>query len=195
MKKNGAIDAESQAGLYLALIHHPVINRRGEVITSAVTNLDLHDISRAARTYGVKAVFCVTPLEDQKELIGRLVEHWTQGYGATHNPDRRQALELLHISASLAEAVTSVTAIEDQAPAIVATSARRQAASIDCGILRQRLMNGVPQLLLFGTASGLAPETIAASDDVLEPVEGIGPYNHLSVRSAASIILDRVAGR
>ena len=47
-------------------------------------------------------------------------------------------------------------------------------------------------LLLFGTGWGLAPEALARMDDVLEPVRGTTDYNHLSVRSAASIILDRL---
>ena len=37
----------------LALIHHPVLNKEGKIITSSVTNLDLHDIARSARTYGI----------------------------------------------------------------------------------------------------------------------------------------------
>ena len=54
--------------LYVALTHYPVVNKKGNVIASALTNLDLHDISRAAKTYGLKSFFVVTPLEDQKEL-------------------------------------------------------------------------------------------------------------------------------
>ena len=181
------------AGLYLALIHHPVINRKGEIITSAVTNLDLHDISRAARTYGVQKVYCVTPLEDQQQLVRRLVEHWTSGYGADYNPDRREALDLLQVTASLDEAVAQVTAEENKAPQLVATSARRQSDTIDCMKLGQQLADGMPQVILFGTAWGLAPELLDSADQVLKPIEGTGRYNHLSVRSAVAIILDRLA--
>ena len=63
--------------LYVALTHYPVVNKHGNVIASALTNLDLHDISRAAKTYGVKKFFVVTPLEDQKELAKRIIAHWT----------------------------------------------------------------------------------------------------------------------
>ena len=42
------------------------------MIASAVTNLDLHDIARAARTYAVDGVYVVTPLEDQRALVERL---------------------------------------------------------------------------------------------------------------------------
>ena len=190
----GDNDSRGSAGLYLALIHHPVINRKGEIITSAVTNLDLHDISRAARTFGVQAVFCITPLEDQQQLVRRLVEHWTSGYGANHNPDRREALKLLNVTATLEEAVADVAVRENKKPLVVATSARKAQDSIDCEKLGQQLAQGVPQLLMFGTAWGLAPELIAASDTILAPIEGPGTYNHLSVRSAVAIMLDRLAG-
>ena len=189
----GDNEPRKTAGLYLALIHHPVINRMGEIITSAVTNLDLHDISRAAKTYGVHKVYCVTPLEDQQQLVQRLVEHWTSGYGAEYNPDRREALSLLQVTATLEEVIERVTAIENMAPQLVATSARRQSDVIGCTILRQQLAEGKPQLIMFGTAWGLAPGLLDAADAILKPIEGAGRYNHLSVRSAVAIILDRLA--
>ena len=48
--------------LYVALIHHPVVNKNGMIIGSAVTNMDLHDIARAGRTFGVRGYYVVTPL-------------------------------------------------------------------------------------------------------------------------------------
>ena len=113
MQKTDAGNAGRRGGLYLALVHHPVVNRRGELITSAVTNLDLHDISRAARTYGAKAVCCVTPLEDQQQLIKRLVAHWTSGYGAAYNPDRREALKLLEITPTVEDAISQYLRLSD----------------------------------------------------------------------------------
>ena len=56
------------ANLYLALIHYPVINRNGKVIASAITNLDIHDISRISKTFGVNRFYIVTPLKDQQAL-------------------------------------------------------------------------------------------------------------------------------
>jgi len=50
-------------------------------------------------------------------------------------------------------------------------------------------------LLLFGTAWGLVDEVFEKADYLLDPVEGYTNYNHLSVRSAAAIILDRLVGR
>ena len=49
-------------------------------------------------------------------------------------------------------------------------------------------------LLLFGTAHGLAPELSETADYTLPPIESTTGYNHLSVRSAVSIILDRLLG-
>ena len=195
MQMKGTDGPKRDKRIYLALIHHPVVDRKGDIITSAVTNLDLHDISRAAKTYGARAVFCITPLEDQQQLIRRLVDHWTDGYGAQYNPDRRKALELLHVTATAEAAKARVAAWEKVAPHTIATSARRHHRSIDCSELGRRLSDGTPHLLLFGTAWGLAPDAIAAADAVLAPVEGAGTYNHLSVRSAVAIILDRLAGR
>jgi hypothetical protein len=55
--------------------------------------------------------------------------------------------------------------------------------------------NPDPIVLAFGTAWGLSPAFMAEADFVLEPLAGSGDYNHLSVRSAAAIILDRLLGR
>lgn len=181
--------------LYIALVHHPVMNRRGEVIAAAVTNLDLHDIARAACTYGVRGFFVITPLEDQKAFAQRIVDHWTRGPGAEHIPDRQLAMQLIRITGSLEEAVAAVTAAEGQPPTVVATGARERLQATSYKTLRGMLADDRPHLLLFGTAWGLAPDVIAAADYVLAPIAGTAGYNHLSVRSAAAIILDRLMGQ
>jgi hypothetical protein len=48
---------------------------------------------------------------------------------------------------------------------------------------------------MLGTGFGLAPAVRERADLALEAIRGIGDYNHLSVRAAASIILDRLRGR
>src|SRR5574341_810215 len=48
------------ADLYLALLHHPVLDKNGQVVTTAVTNMDIHDIARSARTYGIPRFYVVT---------------------------------------------------------------------------------------------------------------------------------------
>jgi len=178
--------------LYLALIHHPVVNKNGRVIASAVTNLDLHDIARAARTYGVNAFYVATPLEDQKHLIERILAHWLTGAGAVYNPKRRQALELVRVRNNLAEIVLEIEAQGVGAPRTVATCARNNRGSVSFDALRRHLTGPEPYLLMLGTAWGLAPELLTAADFILEPVQAGTDYNHLSVRSAAAIILDRL---
>lgn len=180
--------------LYLALTHYPVLNKNGDTIASAVTNLDLHDIARNARTYGVGSFFVVTPLVDQKALVEKIVAHWRDGYGGVYNPKRRQALELISICDSLADVAEAVVGLEGAAPKLVATSANKQKRSISFKKLKGLLESGRPHLLVLGTAWGLADDVLDTADYVLEPIGGQDGYNHLSVRSAAAIMLDRLLG-
>ena len=178
--------------LHLALVHYPVLDKNAATIAAAVTNLDLHDIARAARTYGVRGYHIVTPVVDQHELVASLIDHWVAGHGATYNPKRRQALALVELHENLSAAVAAVTASEGQRPRVVATSARFKDGSLSFAELRRQLHQGRLILLLLGTGWGLAPECVAEADDRLAPIEGPTDYNHLSVRSAAAIMLDRL---
>lgn len=185
----------SPPDLYIALLHHPVKNRNGEIIASAVTNLDLHDIARIGKTYGVAAFYVVTPLTDQKTLVEKIVSHWVDGWGGVHNPDRRKALALIRVKDSLAEVVEDIEA-ETHVPVQVAvTGAALKDQAIGFDEFKNRLQNPASAcLLVFGTASGLADEVIADADLVLEPIQGRNGYNHLPVRAAVAIILDRLLG-
>lgn len=181
--------------LYVALIHYPVINKSGEKIAAAVTNLDLHDISRAAKTYGVKQFYVVTPLTDQRELVSRIASHWMQGAGASYNPNRRESMSLVRPVDSFDAVLDSIAAVEGEVPKTVVTSAKENRGCIGFEKLKEMLKSGSPHLLLFGTAWGLSEDFVSAADYVLEPVRGSKDYNHLSVRSAAAVILDRLVGR
>lgn len=178
----------------VALVHHPVVDKNGETITAAVTALDLHDIARAARTFGVQGFYVVTPLEDQQDLVRRIMSHWVTGLGAKYNPDRRTALDLIRLKPSLQDVFAEMTADGQQEPVVVVTSARMERSDLDYAALGRMAMSGRPVLLVFGTAWGLAPELIDAADYRLAPIDGSDDYNHLSVRSAVSIILDRIVG-
>jgi hypothetical protein len=180
--------------LNIALIHHPVMNKRGEVIGSAVTNLDIHDIARTAKTYGVAHYFITTPYEDQQQLVRELLAHWLTGHGATYNPARKEALSIVQLADSLEEVVSNLTEQYGVRPLIVATSALLRDNTVSYADLGQRITKGDPVLLLFGTAHGLAPEILQLTDVTLPPIRGGTEYNHLSVRSAASIIIDRLLG-
>jgi len=166
------------------------------VITSAVTNADIHDIARSAKTYGVRRVFIVTPISEQADLVRKIIGHWTCGAGGELNPSRREALEAVEVAGSLEEVVEAI-AREDASPVdIVVTGARLGGSCVSHGKLRETLENGHgPTLFVFGTGWGLAGEVIESSRYRLEPISGSGPYNHLSVRSAVAITLDRLVGR
>jgi hypothetical protein len=61
--------------LFVALIHHPVVNRNAEIVTSAITSLDIHDIARASRTYDVRSVFIVHPIPEQRKFAASVIDH------------------------------------------------------------------------------------------------------------------------
>ncbi len=181
----------SKAKVYVALVHYPVVNKNKEVISSAVTNLDLHDISRACRTYGVERFYVVTPLVDQQTFIKRLVSHWISGAGAANNPSRREALKVLRIKDSLGQVCQAVYQREAKPPKTVVTSAASHPNNISFCQLGKMISGAKPLVLIFGTAWGLAEQCLEQADYILEPIQGVTGYNHLSVRSAVSVILDR----
>lgn len=178
----------------LALIHYPVCNRNGEIIGSAVTNLDLHDIARAGRTFGIDNYYVVTPFADQQKLVGEILDHWQTGYGAGYNSHRREALGLVRICDDVKTLYQEVTAKWRQRPTILATSAAGADPALRYDEVRKRIFAGEPFLIMFGTGWGMAPDLLADVDGLLPPLKGFGDYNHLSVRSAAAIIMDRLLG-
>lgn len=179
--------------LAAALIHAPVVDRRGDQVTTAVTNLDLHDIARSAKTFGLERFYVVTPVAEQQRLVDRLLGHWTEGSGAGYNPKRQDALELAQVVATFDDALADWRNVSGGEPLPVLTGASRE-DGISADNCRQKLMRN-PGLIVFGTGWGLAPEFFENGWDVLEPIRGAENYNHLSVRAAAAIILDRLAGR
>jgi hypothetical protein len=179
----------------IALVHHPVLDGQGATVTTAVTNLDVHDLSRSARTYGCSDYFVVHPIAAQRELVERIREHWTDGSSGKRIPDRREALTVLRVVESLEVAFGALggrAAID-----VWVTAARRLGDTMAFAEARARLREdeGKPVLLVFGTGWGLAPGVLEGADALLEPIRAArGDYNHLSVRSACAIALDRLLG-
>ena len=178
----------------IALIHHPVLGKKGEIIGSAVTNLDLHDIARISRTYGINRYYIVTPYKDQQELVHEIIEHWQTGHGSTYNPARKEAFSRVRLADSLEAVIEKSAARLGRTPVLVTTSAKYQDKSVSYLDSRKRIDTGESTLLVFGTAHGLAPEITELADYTLPSIEGWTDYNHLSVRSAVAIICDRLLG-
>lgn len=182
--------------LFIGLLHYPVLNKRGEVVATAVTNLDIHDIARLARTYGVSRFFIINPLETQKQLTNQLIEHWVSGSGAKYNAARREALSTVRWANDLDDACAMIKEITGSAPVLVGTWAKHAGEYVSCDELREKISDGAsPYFIIFGTGWGMADEVKSRCAHILEPIRGIDDYNHLSVRTAAAIILDRVLGR
>lgn len=187
--------------LYVALLHYPVLLKDKISGTTSLTNLDVHDIARVSRTYGLGGVSMVTPLDDQRRLLDTLLQHWTAGHGAASNPDRAEALRLVSPHESLEKAVEALTAECGVPPLLVGTSARpvldKKGRESRCSVPFDEVRHWLehkPVLLLLGTGHGIAPEVLAQCDAILPPLRWMDDYNHLPVRAAAAILLDRLLG-
>jgi hypothetical protein len=179
-------------------MHYPVLDGQGAVVTTAVTNLDVHDLSRSARTYGCSDYFVVHPISAQRELVERIRSHWTEGSSGKRIPDRKEALSVLRVVPSLEDAMEALGGRANVE--LWATAARRidtASRSLSFPEARRELEGegGKPVLILFGTGWGLATGVMSTVDALLEPIAASsGGYNHLSVRSACAIALDRLCG-
>ncbi|MEN6389411.1 MAG: RNA methyltransferase [Syntrophomonas sp.] len=181
--------------VYIALLHSPMYNKRMERITTSVTNLDLHDIARSSRTYDVDGFIIVHPSESQRQLVNDILSYWQKGYGGVYNPDRREAFSGLRLVPSLEEAVAQLEAETGRAVKTIATDARLYPNSVSYARLKAKIREDeATYLILFGTGWGMVAELMNRCDFILEPLEAGRTYNHLSVRSAAAIILDRLLG-
>jgi tRNA (guanine37-N1)-methyltransferase len=202
---------EPAARTYVALVHHPVYDRNQRVVTSAVTNLDVHDIARSSATYGLAGYFVVTPVGAQRDKVAQILAVWTDDLDAVpddalgdrkagkDSDNRGRALSRVRPAASLADVKQEIAAAHGEPPLVVATSARAGRESVGFEALRRELHVDAggprPVLLLFGTGWGLTSDIIAETDRLLAPVGGRPRFNHLSVRSAVAIVLDRLFGQ
>ena len=185
--------------LSIVLVHHPVLDRDGHHVTTAITNLDLHDMARSARTFGAVAVWVVHPIEAQRQLAETIRAHWATGTGKRRIPDRAAAMELLRVVPSLEDVYAELGGAAGRAGVEVWTTAAKAHPG---GVMaypdaRERLARATkPVALLFGTGWGLARPLIDDADVRLTPIRAAGDtgYNHLSVRAACAISLDRLLG-
>lgn len=151
--------------LYLALVHHPIVNKRGDTITTSVTNLDLHDIARSCRTFGFKQYFVVTPIEAQHKLLDRILGYWKTDDASDYNPDRQDALGLIRVVDKLSDAVDRIEQAEGREPIVATTRAKEDHPSGSCqDLINMSRENHRPILLLLGTGWGLHPSIIEQAD-------------------------------
>jgi len=191
---------------YVALAHADVVvssnqpaaeNTESSEGTTSVTSIDIHDTARSSCTYGIKNVFLYTPLIDQQRIVQKLLNFWhgTQGYD--YNRSRYDAVKSVRLVSSLDEVIAQIEAQENgQRPLIIATSAQHVSGVPTITYYDQAHVwsHKRPVLFLFGTGKGLSQRVLERCDYVLLPIEGFSDFNHLSVRSAIAIILDRWLG-
>lgn len=185
---------------YLVLLHHPIENRLGQLVTTSVTNMDIHDISRSSRTYGMKRFFIVTPIDEQRQLVQRILDHWTDDFSKEHHPDRVEALSLARVVKDFDEVKKAILANENEEPEVILPDARELPNTVSYSDLRQELSDPDrtrPVVIVLGTGWGVSEAFYPAVHRNLAPLygpEGKEGYNHLSVRAAAATILDRLFG-
>ena len=184
-----------KSSCYVALVHYPIENIKGEIIKTSLTNLDIQDIARTCQTYGIKKYFITHPVKEQRELAKNVLDYWEKGTNIRNHSTKHAALENIEIKNSIQTAIKSIKDIHGKKPKIVATDARIMHNMVNYSDIKRKLdTDDNPYLFLFGTGWGLTNEVLDNSDYILKPVGSYYEYNHLSVRSAVAIILDRIFG-
>lgn len=183
------------SNVYIGLVHYPIYNKNNEIVTTAVTNFDIHDIARTARTYNISSYFIIHPHAIQQDLVGQVLSYWQEGFGSTYNADRKEAFSIVNLKDSIEETIDEITNIEGTKPIVVTTDARVFPNTVSYKELRHTIAtDDKPCLVLFGTGWGIQNEVMEKFDYILEPIYGPCDYNHLPVRAAVAIILDRLLG-
>ncbi len=183
------------------LLHYPVTSRKGGQITTSVTNMDLHDISRSCRTYEIDHYFIVTPLVEQKELVERIINHWQLPSIQAWHPDRYEALSRIEIVPYFEDVKTTLQArYPELMQEVTMPDARPLPNQLSYKAMRKKWETETLQgmkIIVFGTGNGVAPSFYPEVHTYLGPIYGpLGEegYNHLSVRAAAAIVFDRLFG-
>lgn len=183
--------------LSLALVHYPVVDKNDQLYTTAITNMDVHDIARSCKTFGLDQYYLITPIKAQQELASTIKNFWINGSGKDRNRDRTQAMDLISINENIESAIMNEEKLVKEKPLIISTSAKecfnKKTISYQRG--QELIAQHKSVMLIFGTGYGLASSVLENSDYLLEPIYGHEGYNHLSVRSAVAIILDRLCSR
>lgn len=180
--------------LSFCLCHYPVYLDKRTIGASSLTNLDIHDIARISRSYGMSDFYVLSPLKDQLDLLRSILSHWLNGPGSEKNKDRSRALQSVKAVENFEEARKLAKRKHGMEPVFLGTSANwpKNGQTLTPADART-LCAAAPVIICLGTAKGLALEHMDFCKGVLRPIRFIGD-NHLSVRSAAAILADRILG-
>lgn len=173
----------------LALVHHPVRNKIGEEISAQIDEFDFFDACRLSLAYPVRRLWIVNPIESQRALAERLI---TWGRDPSRDDEQRGVFDRTVWVPSLAVALEEAELLGPR-PRTVATTAVRCVDALSFEQLRTQIREDErPTMLLFGKGWGLAPSVIEGADMRVEPIDAGTGYNHLSVRAAMAIVVDRL---
>ena len=187
---------QRRPNLSVALLHQEMLDKNGAEVVTSLTPLDIHDIARSCRTFGATDFYVAHPSPALQQLVATVRTHWDAGFGATYNPDRKKALSLLQVVRDLSE-VEHLAREKFGSCKLVATSARPGGKRISFSELQNTLCSEDAEhhVLMLGTGWGMSEQLLQRADLFLEPIESPTDYNHLSVRSACAIMLDRLSNR
>lgn len=181
--------------IYVSVLHYPILGKDRRIVTTAVVNMDIHDIARSCRTYMIKKYYVVNNLPVQKQIVTRVLSFWGSDFGRDYNSSRFEALKLVKMVSYYEDLLEEIKEEEGMEPVKIFTSAKKRKDMISYDEMKEMaLKDERPLLFLFGTGQGMPSEILETCDISLEPIRGLSDYNHLSVRSAVAITLDRVIG-
>ncbi|MGI6680765.1 MAG: RNA methyltransferase [Bdellovibrionota bacterium] len=185
------------SNLNIILLHDDMVDKQKNITTTSLTMIDLHDIARSTRTYGVGNTFVCHSSPSLRKLASTLKAHWMSGFGEKYNGNRKEALTKVHIIRELDEAITFLDEKYGKLPKLIASSAKDGGKRISFTLMKEMINSDVntPYLLMLGTGWGMSDKLLSRADYFLEPIKGPTDYNHLSVRAACAIMLDRIQGR
>ncbi len=189
------------AKLSIVLLHHPMHDKEGKIVATSLTAIDVHDISRTSATFGVSPVYIAHPSVVTRRLAETMHSFWSEGYGAVYNPNRKEALDHVRIVSDLDAVIHDIALMDGCEPQLVATSAKPGKDRITFKTFKEMLsVTKSPDksgryLLMLGTGWGMTDPLLKRAQYFLEPINGPTDYNHLSVRSACAIMLDRLLGQ
>lgn len=189
--------AQHMPSHYVMLCHSNVLIGEEKLPgTTSVTSLDIHDIARSCKTYGIDTYWLVTPLIDQQKVVQKFLSFWNSDIGTAYNAQRKTAIAHVDLADTVERVIATIEEKEGKRPLLVATSARLVDHTKAVTFFDQKKVwsHDRPVLLVFGTGKGLTDDFVQSCDYLLTPVDGFSGFNHLSVRSAAAIVLDRWLG-